>query len=54
LVSLAWGFWQSEKLAARQMWTAASFALAWIVPRSVVIVLVCWGVRGRLAARKDR
>jgi hypothetical protein len=47
-LNILYGLISSASLSAEQKWTAASFALAAIIARSIPIVLVCWGVRGRL------
>ncbi|HVU87137.1 MAG TPA: hypothetical protein VHD36_07440 [Pirellulales bacterium] len=50
-LNVLYGFVSSAALLEEKRWTAASFALAAIIVRSIPIVLVCWAVRGRLARR---
>jgi|GEM_PF-4325943 len=46
-----WGAVVAGQYETREMWTAASFARAMILPRSVVVVFLCWAARGALGKR---
>jgi hypothetical protein len=46
-LNLLWAWWVGETYASQKMFTAASLSFAWVIPRSIFIVLVCWGVSRR-------
>jgi small-conductance mechanosensitive channel len=51
-INLLYGvIWSAVAMADRR-YTASAIAMAMVVLRSIPIVLVCWGVQGRLARRR--
>jgi small-conductance mechanosensitive channel len=51
VVNLGWGYWSSQSYMAKRMWTAATLSFVWAIPRSALIVLVIWSIRGKIGNR---
>lgn len=44
-----WAYADQAACLAERRWTTAAFALVAVVPRGVLILLVCWVIRSRLS-----